>query len=50
MARTSWAVAAAETIMKRNPGTPGDVLADDGHPVVTRARAYVSYQGGCAKG
>ena len=27
MAPTSWAVAVAETIMKRNPGTPGDVLA-----------------------
>jgi rhamnogalacturonyl hydrolase YesR len=27
MAPTSWAVALAETIMKRNPGAPGDVLA-----------------------
>ncbi len=27
MAPTSWAVALAETIMKRNPGTPRDVLA-----------------------
>jgi len=27
MAPRSWAVAVAETIMKRNPGTPGDVLA-----------------------
>jgi rhamnogalacturonyl hydrolase YesR len=27
MAPTSWAVAVAETIMKRNPGTPSDVLA-----------------------
>jgi len=27
MAPTSWAVAVAETIMKRNPGTPQDVLA-----------------------
>ena len=27
MAPTSWAVAVAETIMKRNPGAPGDVLA-----------------------
>jgi rhamnogalacturonyl hydrolase YesR len=27
MAPTSWALAVAETIMKRNPGTPGDVLA-----------------------
>src|SRR5271170_8119822 len=27
MAPTSWAVAVAETIMKRNPGTPGDELA-----------------------
>ncbi len=27
MAPTSWALAIADTIMKRNPGTPGDVLA-----------------------
>ena len=28
MAPRSWAVAVAETIMKRNPGTPQDGLAD----------------------